>query len=141
MTKVESGIDLEGALFAADRVALGRAITLIESEDAEDKLRAEALLDQILPRTGNALRIGVSGVPGAGKSTLIDALGMSLLKQNHRVAVLAVDPSSVKSGGSILGDKTRMTALGREQNAFIRPSPTSGTLGGVARKTREAMLC
>ena len=120
--------------------ALAKAITLIESRNLDHSLAATTLLDELLPDTGNSIRIGISGVPGAGKSTFIEAFGMYLLQQGHRLAVLAVDPSSQISGGSILGDKTRMEELAREANAFIRPSPAGQTLGGVARKTRETML-
>ena len=120
--------------------ALAKAITLIESRNLDHSLAATTLLDELLPDTGKSIRIGISGVPGAGKSTFIEAFGMYLLQQGHRLAVLAVDPSSQISGGSILGDKTRMEELAREANAFIRPSPAGQTLGGVARKTRETML-
>jgi len=120
--------------------ALAKAITLIESRNLDHSLAATTLLDELLPATGNSIRIGISGVPGAGKSTFIEAFGMSLLSLGHKVAVLAVDPSSQLSGGSILGDKTRMEELAREEGAFIRPSPAGQTLGGVARKTRETML-
>ena len=120
--------------------ALAKAITLIESRNLDHSLAATALLDELLPASGNAIRIGISGVPGAGKSTFIEALGLHLTRQGHRVAVLAVDPTSQLSGGSILGDKTRMEELSRDPNAFIRPSPSGDTLGGVARKTRETML-
>jgi LAO/AO transport system kinase len=123
-----------------DRRALAKAITLIESTRADHRRQADALLDALMPRTGGALRIGISGVPGVGKSTFIEALGLHLIAQGHRVAVLAVDPSSSLSGGSILGDKTRMERLSVEPRAFIRPSPTSGALGGVAAHTREALL-
>ena len=120
--------------------SLAKAITLIESRNLDHSLAATTLLDELLPDTGNSIRIGISGVPGAGKSTFIEAFGMSLLSLGHKVAVLAVDPSSQLSGGSILGDKTRMEELAREEGAFIRPSPAGQTLGGVARKTRETML-
>ncbi len=120
--------------------ALAKAITLIESRNLDHSLAATTLLDELLPATGNSIRIGISGVPGSGKSTFIEAFGMHLLSLGHKVAVLAVDPSSQLSGGSILGDKTRMEELARETNAFIRPSPAGETLGGVARKTRETML-
>ncbi len=120
--------------------ALAKAITLIESRNLDHSLAATTLLDELLPSTGHSIRIGISGVPGAGKSTFIEAFGMHLLGQGHKVAVLAVDPSSQISGGSILGDKTRMEELARQDNAFIRPSPAGQTLGGVARKTRETML-
>jgi LAO/AO transport system kinase len=123
-----------------DRAALGQAITLVESNAPEDRQRAQDLLTAILPDTGEAYRIGISGVPGVGKSTFIESFGVRLIEQGHRVAVLAVDPSSSVSKGSILGDKTRMERLARSDDAFIRPSPTGGSLGGVARKTREAIL-
>jgi len=122
-----------------DRAVLGRAITLIESAKGEHAAQAQALLQDLLAYAGKAHRIGITGVPGVGKSTLIDRLGMNLVEAGHRVAVLAVDPTSTRSGGSILGDKTRMAQLSQSRAAFIRPSPTSGTLGGVARKTREAV--
>jgi LAO/AO transport system kinase len=123
-----------------DRRALARAITLAESTRADHRAEAEALLAEVLPQVGGAVRVGISGAPGAGKSTFIEALGTHLVAHNHRVAVLAVDPSSTRSGGSILGDKTRMEQLTRSPDAFVRPSPTGGTLGGVARRTREALL-
>ncbi len=123
-----------------DRALLGRTLTLVESELANHRESAQELLTRLLPCTGKSIRVGITGVPGVGKSTFIDALGMHLLAQGHRVAVLAVDPSSERSGGSILGDKTRMARLSREPSAFIRPSPSGGALGGVARKTREAIL-
>jgi LAO/AO transport system kinase len=124
---------------AGDRAILARAITLIESSRSGDVALAEALLQRLLPSSRDAIRVGISGVPGAGKSTAIDQLGSNLVEQGHHVAVLAVDPSSTRSGGSILADKTRMARLAQSPSAFIRPSPTSGTLGGVARKTRETM--
>ena len=123
-----------------DRRALARAITLVESTSQKDRVEAETLLMALLPFTGKAMRIGISGAPGAGKSTFIEAFGTYLTGQGHRVAVLAVDPSSQRSGGSILGDKTRMERLARDPNAFIRPSPSGATLGGVARRTHEALL-
>lgn len=123
-----------------DRSILARTITLMESNAPLHFERAQQVLQKLLPHTGNAMRVGITGVPGAGKSTLIEAFGMMLCQQGHRVAVLAVDPSSSLTGGSILGDKTRMEKLSREPNAFIRPSPTGGMLGGVARKSRETML-
>ncbi|MFA5898404.1 MAG: methylmalonyl Co-A mutase-associated GTPase MeaB [Hyphomicrobium sp.] len=127
---------------SGDRAMLARAITLVESTKAEHQARAQQLLQALLPSTGGALRLGITGVPGVGKSTTIDELGMNLAGLGHRVAVLAVDPTSRRTGGSILGDKTRMNRLSQEPRAFIRPSPTSGTLGGVTRKTRETMtLC
>jgi len=122
------------------RRAMAKAITLLESTRPDHRLQADELLTSLLPHTGNSFRIGLSGVPGVGKSTLIEALGLMLIAQGHKVAVLAIDPSSSISGGSILGDKTRMEQLSVHPNAFIRPSPSSGTLGGVAEKTRECML-
>lgn len=127
-------------LLGSDRRALARAITLVESRHAQDRAAADALLQAILPATGRAIRIGISGTPGVGKSSFIERFGLYLTAQQKKVAVLAIDPSSTLSGGSILGDKTRMEQLGREANAFIRPSPSGGSLGGVARRTREAML-
>ncbi|MGE0724580.1 MAG: methylmalonyl Co-A mutase-associated GTPase MeaB [Alphaproteobacteria bacterium] len=131
---------LAAGVRAADRRLLGRALTLVESDHADDRPRAEALLTDLLPDTGRSIRLGISGVPGVGKSTFIEAFGLRVIEEGHRVAVLAVDPSSKRSGGSILGDKTRMTDLARHPRAFIRPSPTGGTLGGVARRTRECLL-
>ncbi len=125
---------------AGDRSMLARAITLIESRRGADREKAQALVQAVLPDTGKALRVGITGVPGVGKSTTIDQLGTNLTDAGHRIAVLAVDPSSTRSGGSILGDKTRMSRLAVDQNAYVRPSPSSGTLGGVAAKTRETML-
>jgi GTPase len=127
-------------LRAGSRAALARAITLIESRRADHQASARELVQALLPETGKAVRVGITGSPGVGKSTTIDALGMYLIGQGHKVAVLAVDPSSARTGGSILGDKTRMARLSASDHAFIRPSPSSGTLGGVAAKTREAML-
>ena len=124
----------------AKRRALAKAITLLESTRVDHRLRADAMLNALLPETGRAMRLGISGVPGVGKSTFIEFLGLALIQQGHRVAVLAIDPSSSVSGGSILGDKTRMEMLSVNEAAYIRPSPASGTLGGVAEKTREAML-
>ena len=124
----------------AQRRAVAKTITLLESTRADHRARADALLDALLPHAGRALRLGISGVPGVGKSTFIEALGLYLIGLGHRVAVLAVDPSSSVSGGSILGDKTRMERLSVDEQAYIRPSPSSGTLGGVAEKTRESML-
>ncbi len=124
---------------SGDRAMLARAITLVESSKPEHARLAQDMLQALLPSTGRALRLGVTGVPGVGKSTTIDQLGMNLIAAGHRIAVLAVDPTSKRTGGSILGDKTRMSRLAQEANAFIRPSPTSGTLGGVTRKTRESM--
>src|SRR5262245_55954623 len=123
-----------------DRASLARAITLIESKRADHRNQAHALVQELLPLTGKAVRVGITGAPGVGKSTTIDALGTFLTSNGRKVAVLAVDPSSTRTGGSILGDKTRMARLAVDDNAFIRPSPSSGTLGGVAAKTRETML-
>ena len=131
---------LLAGVFAGERRAIAKTITLLESTRADHRARADGLLNALLPRTGRALRLGISGVPGVGKSTFIEALGMFLIGRGHKVAVLAVDPSSGVSGGSILGDKTRMEKLSVHDSAYIRPSPSSGTLGGVAEKTREAML-
>ncbi len=123
-----------------ERRALAKAITLLESTRPDHRARADALLNALLPHTGHGMRLGISGVPGVGKSTFIETLGLALIAKGHRVAVLAIDPSSSLSGGSILGDKTRMEQLSVNEAAYIRPSPASGTLGGVAEKTREAML-
>ena len=131
---------LVDGVLAGQRRALAKAITLIESTRADHQQRAQQVLNAVLPKTGNAIRVGISGVPGAGKSTFIEALGVWLIEQGHKLAVLAVDPSSSVSGGSILGDKTRMEQLCQREGAFIRPSPSAGSLGGVAEKTREAML-
>jgi len=125
---------------AGDRTVLSRAITLIESKRADHRRAAAALTQKLLQSTGKAVRVGITGVPGVGKSTTIDALGSMLTREGHKIAVLAVDPSSRRTGGSILADKTRMARLATDMNAFIRPSPASGTLGGVAAKTRETML-
>jgi GTPase len=132
--------ELAQQIVGGDRRALARAITTVESTRADHRDEAAALLTELLPHTGGSIRIGVSGAPGSGKSTFIEAFGLRLIEQEHRVAVLAVDPSSTRTGGSILGDKTRMGDLTRSDSAFVRPSPTAGTLGGVARRTREAML-
>src|SRR5436853_5056065 len=132
--------DLAADLRAGSRAALARAITLIESRRGDHQAAARELVQALLPDTGTAIRVGITGSPGVGKSTLIDALGMLLIGRGQKVAVLAVDPSSARTGGSILGDKTRMARLANSDAAFIRPSPASGTLGGVAAKTREAML-
>ena len=125
---------------AGDRTSLAKAITLIESSNNAHKEEAQKLLQELLPYTGNCIRIGITGVPGAGKSSFIEAFGTMLCKMGKRVAVLAIDPSSSLSGGSILGDKTRMEELVRQQNSFVRPSPSAGTLGGVHKKSRETML-
>ena len=132
--------DLTGAPTSAQRRALAKIITLLESTRLDHRKRADDVLNAVLPKTGKSFRLGISGVPGVGKSTLIESLGLYLIEKGHRVAVLAIDPSSTLSGGSILGDKTRMERLSVLDAAFIRPSPSSGTLGGVAEKTREAML-
>ncbi|HNB25908.1 MAG TPA: methylmalonyl Co-A mutase-associated GTPase MeaB [Alphaproteobacteria bacterium] len=134
------GSELADRIKAGDRRALARAITLVESRRADHRGEAEALLDALLPKTGKSVRLGISGPPGVGKSTFIESFGQYLIEQGHKVAVLAIDPSSKISGGSILGDKTRMTELSKRKEAFIRPSPAGETLGGVARRTREAML-
>jgi len=131
---------LADALRAGDRRSLARAITLVESTRPDHREEAATLLDELMPATGGATRVGISGAPGAGKSTFIESLGLHLVEAGHQVAVLAVDPSSARGGGSILGDKTRMEQLSRSPHAFIRPSPSKGTLGGVARRTREALL-
>ena len=131
--------DLANGVRAGDRTAIGRAITLVESTRPEDRQQAQALLAELLPHAGGAHRVGISGVPGAGKSTLIDSLGTRLTRAGHRVGVLAVDPSSMVTGGSILGDKTRMATLAADENAFIRPSPSAGTLGGVTSTTPHAI--
>lgn len=128
------------SLVAGNRRALAKAITLIESKREVDRERSQGVLEKVLPKSGNSIRIGITGVPGVGKSTFIESFGMFLIEQGKKVAVLAVDPSSPIAGGSILGDKTRMELLSREESAFIRPSPSEGALGGVAQKTRETML-
>lgn len=136
-----SGIEaLAEAVRRGDRAALPRAITLLESTRADHREKAQRLLLELMPDSGNARRVGISGTPGVGKSTSIEALGMHLIERGHRVAVLAVDPSSTRTGGSILGDKTRMARLAVHSDAYIRPSPTSGTLGGVAKATRETIV-
>lgn len=131
---------LAARLRAGDRRALAKAVTLVESARADHREQAEALIAEIMPDTGGAMRVGISGVPGVGKSTFIEAFGTHVTELGHRIAVLAVDPSSKRGGGSILGDKTRMELLSRNRDAFIRPSPAGETLGGVARRTRESML-
>ncbi|UOT00945.1 methylmalonyl Co-A mutase-associated GTPase MeaB [Rhodococcus opacus] len=131
---------LAQAVRANQRAGLAKAITLVESTRTDHREAAQRLLLELLPESGKAHRVGITGVPGVGKSTFIDALGMHLIGQGHRVAVLAVDPSSTRTGGSILGDKTRMARLTVEKDAYIRPSPTSGTLGGVAKATRETIV-
>lgn len=131
---------LATAIRGGDRAALPRAITMLESTRADHREQAQQLLLNLMPDSGNAHRVGITGVPGVGKSTTIEALGMHLIDRGHRVAVLAVDPSSTRTGGSILGDKTRMSRLAAHSDAYIRPSPTSGTLGGVAKATRETVI-
>ena len=136
-------VDIEAyvtGLLSGNRRMLAKTITLVESSLSSHQSDSQAILDRLLPHTGKAVRLGITGVPGVGKSSFIESLGMMLVKKDHRVAVLAVDPSSTRSGGSILADKTRMERLCAESRAFIRPSPSGGTLGGVARKTRETTL-
>ncbi len=128
------------AILAGDRRALAKAITLVESQRESDRDAAQQLLSELLPHTGQSIRVGVTGVPGVGKSTFIEAFGQAVIEQGHQLAVLAVDPSSPVAGGSILGDKTRMETLSRSDRAFIRPSPAGQALGGVAFKTRESLL-
>jgi LAO/AO transport system kinase len=140
MSERASVEELKSGVIAGDRSALSKAITLAESSRADDQKQAQELIAELLPRTGNARRLGLTGVPGAGKSTVIESLGLWLIEQGLKVAVLVIDPSSSRTGGSILGDKTRMQALSMHEDAYIRPSPSGGVLGGVARKTREAML-
>src|SRR5215831_1502196 len=132
--------DLARGIRARERAVIARAITLVESRRADHQKAARRLVQELLPLAGKAIRVGITGAPGVGKSTTIDVLGTFLTAKGHKVAVLAVDPSSARSGGSILADKTRMPRLGNDPNAFVRPSPASGTLGGVAAKTRESML-
>jgi LAO/AO transport system kinase len=133
-------LELARGVRAGNRAAIARAITLVESRRADHREQAQQLLAELLPDAGGAQRVGISGVPGVGKSTFIDQLGVNLIADGHRVAVLAVDPSSGRTGGSILGDKTRMVRLANDEHAFVRPSPSAGTLGGVAKATRETML-
>src|SRR6478672_5283156 len=132
--------DLARGIRARERAVIARAITLVESRRADHQKAARRLVQELLPLTGKAIRVGITGAPGVGKSTTIDVLGTHLTGAGHKVAVLAVDPSSTRTGGSILGDKTRMARLASDPHAFVRPSPSSGTLGGVAAKTRETML-
>ncbi len=139
-SRIPKPSELARGIRAGDRAMLARAITLIESKRADHRKAAHHLVQELLPATGKAVRLGITGAPGVGKSTTIDTLGTSLTAQGHRIAVLAVDPSSTRTGGSILGDKTRMAQLASDVNAFVRPSPSSGTLGGVTAKTRETML-
>jgi LAO/AO transport system kinase len=131
---------LEAGILAGERASLARGITLVESRRGDDAAQAEELIERLLPRSGGARRVGMSGVPGAGKSTLLEALGGRLIDEGLRIAILAVDPTSIASGGSILGDKTRMPRLAVDPRAFVRPSPSARTPGGVARRTREAMI-
>src|SRR4051812_4079372 len=140
MTSTDAVPQLAAAVRSGDRAALPRAITLVESTRPDHRQQAQQLLLELMPEAGKAMHIGITGVPGVGKSTTIEALGMYLIEQGHRVAVLAVDPSSTRTGGSILGDKTRMARLAVHPEAYIRPSPTSGTLGGVAKATRETIV-
>ncbi|MEV6243529.1 methylmalonyl Co-A mutase-associated GTPase MeaB [Lentzea sp. NPDC051838] len=140
MARVIDVDELTRGVLEGKRGTLARAITLVESKRKDHRAKAQELLIELLPKSGNAIRVGITGVPGVGKSTFIDALGTMLTEKGHRVAVLAVDPSSTRTGGSILGDKTRMARLSVDENAFIRPSPTSGTLGGVAQATRETIV-
>ena len=132
--------DFISGILQGDIAVLSQAVTLIESSKAEHQTQAQQIIKQCLPHSGKSVRIGITGVPGAGKSTSIDVFGMHLMQKGHKLAVLAIDPSSERSKGSILGDKTRMETLSREKNAFIRPSPSAGSLGGVARKTRETIV-
>jgi LAO/AO transport system kinase len=138
--QVKSISELEKGILAGDRASLSQALTLAESRLAAHRAEAEKLVQNCLPKSGQAIRIGITGVPGVGKSTFIEAFGEYLIKEGKKIAVLAIDPSSSKTRGSILGDKTRMENLSQNQNAFIRPSPAAGSLGGVARKTREAII-
>lgn len=141
MTQKEVNVTaLVEGVAAGDRRSLARAITLVESTRSDHRAAAEDLLERLMPATGKSIRVGISGVPGVGKSTFIESFGKQVIDRGHKLAVLAVDPSSKRSGGSILGDKTRMEELSRNRSAFIRPSPAGVTLGGVARRTREAML-
>jgi GTPase len=137
---ISAGDDRAERLMAGDRAVLARAITLVESTREDHRREAETLVERVLPASGTSIRLGISGSPGVGKSTFIEAFGQKIIADGHRVAVLAVDPSSRRTGGSILGDKTRMEELSRMPQAFIRPSPSGGTLGGVARRTREAIV-
>lgn len=132
--------DYVDGVVAGDRAVLGRAVTLLESRAPRHRVIAGELLTALMPRTGGAMRVGLTGTPGVGKSTLIERLGLQLVDEGRRLAVLAIDPSSTRTGGSILGDKTRMTQLSNHPSAFVRPSPSAGTLGGVAARTREALL-
>lgn len=139
--ELEKTSKLAAGIVSGDKQALARAISIMESTRTYDRLKADIILSDIYPHCGQTLRLGVSGAPGVGKSTFIEALGLHLVKFGHRVAVLAIDPSSPRSGGSILGDKTRMAKLSRHPNTFIRPSPSKGELGGVTKRTREVIAC
>jgi LAO/AO transport system kinase len=140
-TQDANAADLATALRAGDRRALARAVTLVESTRADHRAEAERLIEMLLPHTGAATRLGITGPPGAGKSTFIERFGLDGLRRGHRLAVLAVDPASKRGGGAILGDKTRMTELSRAPGAFIRPSPATEAMGGVGRRTRETICC
>ena len=140
MTKLQAPADFVAGVRAGDRRVIAKTITLLESRRAEDRERGQEVLDALMPETGRGIRVGVTGPPGVGKSSFIETLGLALVAKGHELAVLAIDPSSPVSGGSILGDKTRMERLAREPHAYIRPTPSGGTLGGVAHRTREAML-
>ena len=141
LTKRNLTLDqLKSGVLSGDRLVLSQAITLCESQLPEDQRSATQLIDSILSHTGTSLRIGVTGIPGVGKSTFIEAFGLFLIEKGHRIAVLSIDPTSTLNQGSILGDKTRMNELSQNRNAYIRPSPTSGHLGGISEKTRENML-
>ena len=135
-----SAAEIRDEIRQGDRRAIARTITLLESRRPDQFAQGQAILEELVPHTGGALRVGITGPPGVGKSTFIEALGLQLIEAGRRVAVLAVDPSSPRTGGSILGDKTRMERLAQEDAAYIRPSPSGGSLGGVAQRTREAML-
>ena len=135
-----SAEDYVAGVRAGDRAILGRAVTLLESRAPRHRALASEVLTRLMPHTGQAMRVGLTGTPGVGKSTLIERLGLDLVEAGHRLAVLAIDPSSTRTGGSILGDKTRMTRLSNHPAAFVRPSPSAGTLGGVAARTRETLL-
>ncbi len=138
---IEKTSKLAAGIISGDKRALARAISIMESTRKDDRLKAEIILNKIVPHCGQTFKLGISGVPGVGKSTFIEALGLHLVKSGHRVAVLAIDPSSPQSGGSILGDKTRMPELARHPSTFIRPSPSKGALGGVTKRTREVIAC
>ena len=140
LTATSTSEDHAAAIIGGDRRALARAITMIESQRADHRADAAALLDRLLPASGKSVRLGISGPPGVGKSTFIESFGLHVIGEGHRLAVLAIDPSSKIGGGSILGDKTRMAGLAKRASAFIRPSPAGDTLGGVARRTRDAIV-